>query len=105
MYLWCHKSCVYDTEEDVVFHECYFTFVSDWCRMPLVKSMSPSIQILKLSGVSLSMKNKRRIFISEIGDFYFFYRDFFSFDKNPYIKIPALCWLSLAKECQWDIKW
>jgi hypothetical protein len=45
--------------------------------------MSPSIQILKLSKVSLSMKNKRRIFISGIGDFYFFYRDFFSFDKNP----------------------
>jgi hypothetical protein len=59
--------------------------------------MSPSIQILKLSGVSLSMKNKRRIFISGIGDFYFFYRDFFSFDKNPYIKIPALCCENNAK--------
>jgi hypothetical protein len=39
------------------------------------------------------MKNKRGIFISEIGDFVFFCWDFFSFDKNPYIKITALCCL------------
>ena len=37
------------------------------------------------------MKNKRRIFIGGIGDF-FLYWVFFIFDKNPYIKIPAPCW-------------